>query len=151
MDPANYPAVTVLNQLITLCKDRERYFRLAAWDVTSPELKRLFESYARQRALFAAELQAAVRKLGGAPSRTGSVGAILNRLWTMFTSVFRRRKQGAVIAECEQVAARAVSSYEEALKAGLPAEVQSVITRHYTQIKESHERIIALVRAGTSS
>ena len=68
----NEAVMSTLNNLIETCKDGENGFHTAADSVTNSQLRTLFNTYARQRAQFAAELQAEVRRLGGDPERTGS-------------------------------------------------------------------------------
>ena len=68
-------AISSLNDLIEICKDAQEGFRQAAEGVKNGELQTLFNTYAQQRAQFAAELQHEVLRLGGEPERTGSTVA----------------------------------------------------------------------------
>jgi uncharacterized protein (TIGR02284 family) len=136
--------ISTLNNLIETCKDGENGFRTAADGIKSGELKTLFLTYSQQRAQFAAELQAEVRNLGGDPEKTGSVAATLHRGWINIKSTVTGEDEGAIISECE----RGVKNYKEALNENLPAGVQTIVERQYTQVREAHDRIRALERAG---
>jgi uncharacterized protein (TIGR02284 family) len=147
---SNDDAISYLNNLIETCKDGQNGFQTAADGVQRSELKTLFHTYAQQRAQFASELQAEVRRLGGDPEKTGSVAATLHRGWINIKSAVTGKDEHSVIAECERGEDSAVKNYEEALKANLPANIQSSIQRQFTQIKEAHDRIRALRNASSA-
>ena len=71
----------VLNHLIETCRDAERGLRLAADEVKSNELKRLFLRLAEQRQAFANELLPHAQRLGGASVSDGTAAAALHRAW----------------------------------------------------------------------
>jgi uncharacterized protein (TIGR02284 family) len=143
----NDNVISTLNNLIETCKDGENGFRTAADGVKNSELKTLFNTYSQQRAQFAAELQAEVRNLGGDPENTGSVAATLHRGWINIKSTVTGEDEGAVISECERGEDSAVRNYKDALNETLPANLQSIIQRQYTQVKEAHDRIRAMEKA----
>ncbi len=143
----NDNVISTLNNLIETCKDGENGFRTAADGVKNPELTTLFNTYSQQRAQFAAELQAEVRTLGGDPENTGSVAATLHRGWINIKSTVTGEDEGAVISECERGEDSAVKNYTNALNENLPANVQSIVQRQFTQVKEAHDRIRALEKA----
>jgi uncharacterized protein (TIGR02284 family) len=143
----NDNVISTLNNLIETCKDGENGFRTAADGVKNSELKTLFNTYSQQRAQFAAELQAEVRNLGGDPENTGSVAATLHRGWINIKSTVTGEDEGAVISECERGEDSAVKNYKEALNEDLPANLQSILQRQFTEVKEAHNRIRALEKA----
>ncbi len=133
--------ISTLNGLIEILKDGQEGFRTAAEGVKNPEHKSLFNSYVQQRAQFASELQSEVRRMGGDPEKAGSVLATLHRGWIDIKSTVTGEDDGAVLSECERGEDSAVHNYQDAMKQDLPADVQQVIQRQYTQIKEAHDRI----------
>lgn len=146
----NDNVISTLNNLIETCKDGENGFRTAADGVKNGELKTLFLTYSQQRAQFAAELQQEVRNLGGDPEKTGSVAATLHRGWINIKSTVTGEDEGAIISECERGEDSAVKNYQEALKENLPTNINSIIERQYTQVKEAHDRIRALEKANSA-
>ena len=146
----NDNVISTLNNLIETCKDGENGFRTAAGDVKNSELTTLFNTYSQQRAQFAAELQAEVRNLGGDPESTGSVAATLHRGWINIKSTVTGEDEAAVIAECERGEDSAVKNYKEALNTTLPANIQTIVQRQFTQVKEAHDRIRAMEKAGSA-
>ena len=143
----NDDTISVLNNLIETCKDGQNGFQTAADGVKNSELKTLFNKYSQQRAQFAAELQGEVRRLGGDPEKAGSVVATLHRGWINIKAAVTGEDESAVLAECERGEDSAVSNYQDALKANLPADVQTVVRRQFTQVKEAHDRIRSLEKA----
>ncbi|MGI8566422.1 MAG: ferritin-like domain-containing protein [Pyrinomonadaceae bacterium] len=143
----NDDAISTLNNLIETCKDGQNGFQTAADGVKNTELKTLFNTYAQQRAKFAGDLQSEVRRLGGDPEKSGSVAATLHRGWINIKSTVTGEDESAVLAECERGEDSAVSNYQDALAANLPANVQDVVQRQFTQIKDAHDRIRSLEQA----
>src|ERR1043165_8022509 len=140
-------AISTLNNLIETCKDGQNGFREAAEGVKNSELKTLFLAYSQQRAQFAGELQNEVLRMGGEPEKTGSVAAKLHRGWIDIKSAVTGEDEAAVISECERGEDSAVRNYQDAINAGLPADVRAVVERQYGLVKEAHDRIRALERA----
>lgn len=143
----NDDVISTLNNLIETCKDGENGFRTAAEGVKNSQVKTLFSSYSLQRAQFAGELQNEVLRLGGDPEKSGSVAASLHRGWINIKSAVTGESEAAVIAEAERGEDSAVKNYEEALKAGLPANIESIVQKQFTQVKEAHDRVRDLKRA----
>ncbi len=140
--------ISVLNNLIATCKDGQDGFQTAAEGIKRSDIKSLFYQYSQQRAQFAGELQAEVRRLGGDPEQTGSVAATLHRGWINLKSAMTGEDETAVLAECERGEDSAVSNYQSALTTDdLPADVRAVIERQYAQVREAHDRIRNLERA----
>lgn len=151
MATANNDTISTLNNLVETCKDGENGFRTAAEGVQKSDLKALFNNYMQQRAQFASELQAEVRRLGGDPEKTGSIAATLHRGWINIKSTVTGMDETAVLAECERGEDSAVKNYQEAMRENLPAEAQTVVQRQYILIKEAHDRIRDLRDAGSSA
>ncbi|MCA1592784.1 MAG: PA2169 family four-helix-bundle protein [Acidobacteria bacterium] len=144
---SNEEVISTLNNLIETCKDGQNGFQTAADGTGNGELKTLFHTYSQQRAKFAGELQDEVRHLGGDPEQTGSVAAALHRGWIDIKSAVTGKDDAAIINECERGEDSAVSNYKEALDTDLPANVRTVIERHFGQVKEAHDRIRNLQKA----
>jgi uncharacterized protein (TIGR02284 family) len=145
---ASDDVVETLNELIETCRDAEQGFRAAADAVGDSAIKRLFMTYAQQRAEFADVLEDEVRRLGGTPKQRGTVTGALHRGWMNITAAVTGRDERAVIAEAERGEGVAVSTYEEALQiASLPADVRGVIQRQLARVKEAHDCVRELKRA----
>lgn len=143
----NDDVISTLNNLIETCKDGQQGFQRAAEVVENSELKTLFHTYAQQRAQFASELQAEVRRLGGDPEETGSVAASLHRGWINIKSAVRGAEESAVVSEAERGEDAAVKNYQEALRGEMPSVIRDLVERQERQVKEAHDRIRDLERA----
>jgi uncharacterized protein (TIGR02284 family) len=144
----NDKAISCLNNLIETCKDGENGFKTAADGVGRADLKTLFNTFAQQRAQFAAELQNEVRRIGGDAEKTGSVAASLHRGWIDLKSAVTGKDDNAILAECERGEDSAVKNYEEAARdENLPANLREIVQRQYAAVKESHDRVRSLERA----
>jgi uncharacterized protein (TIGR02284 family) len=140
----NHQVVATLNNLLQTTKDGECGFRTCAEAVTNPSLKTVFETAARRCDGSAAELQAEIRRLGGEPAASGTVGGSLHRAWTNIKSSITGKDEHAVLAECERGEDVAISAYEAALKEDLPPNVKTIVQRQYLGGKENHDRIRGL-------
>lgn len=144
--PDKSDLVSILNGLIETCKDGEKGFRTAAEGIANPELGTLFLNYAEQRASFAAELQAEVRRLGGDPESSGTALGAVHRGWIDIKSAVAGKDEGAVIAEAERGEDHAVREYREALEKNLPTGVQTIVENQYIHVRDAHDHVRALER-----
>ena len=142
----NTDFVSVLNELVETCKDGEKGFRTAAEGISNGDLATLFMNYAEQRASFAAELQAEVRRLGGDPETGGSAIGAVHRGWIDIKSVVAGQDEGAVIAEAERGEDYAVREYRKALEKNLPTSTQMIVENQYIHVRDAHDHVRALER-----
>ena len=138
--------VSTLNSLVETCKDGAQGFRTAADGVEDVSLKRLFSSYAEQRAQFAAELERLVTGLGGDPADTGHVAGAVHRGWINLKAAITGKDDGAVISEAERGEDFAKERYQAALEKTLPTDVRAAVERQYMQVKEAHDHVRSLER-----
>ncbi|HEU4697917.1 MAG TPA: PA2169 family four-helix-bundle protein [Gemmatimonadales bacterium] len=137
-------ALSTLNNLLETCRDGEQGFRTAADGVDDANLKRLFQSYAQQRAEFVAELQREVQRLGGDPADHGHAAAAAHRGWINIKSAVTGKDDHAVLAEAERGEDYAVKAYRQALDSGLSPELRMIVERQYMQVKEAHDHVRAM-------
>ena len=148
---SNEEVISALNNLIETCRDGQEGFQTAAEGVRSAELKQLFHGYSQQRARFVGELQQEVRRLGGDPEDSGSVAASLHRGWMGLKSALTGADDDAILAECERGEDSAVANYRDALGTDLPANVRAVVERQFSEVKQAHDRVRSLEKAGGAS
>jgi uncharacterized protein (TIGR02284 family) len=138
---------TALNDLIQTCKDGENGFRAAAENVDDSNLRHLLESYAQQRAEFAAELQLEVRRLAQDPADRGHATAALHRTWMDIKAGLTGQDEAAIISECERGEDAAVSQYQKALVSGLPSDLRLLIERQLHEVQQAHDHLRSLERS----
>lgn len=138
---------STLNRLIGTNIDGENGFRSAAAGVSDANLKRLFESYSQQRAEFAEELQAELRRYAAEPPESGHGPTALHRSLTDVQVSVTGQDDGTVISERERGEDAALKTYEAALSSSLPSELRSIVERQFLRIKEAHDQVRSLERA----
>lgn len=145
----NADVIGILNDLIQTCKDGDKGFRTAAEGVPNSELATLFTNYADQRASFAAELQAEVRRFGGDPETSGTALGALHRGWIDIKAAVEGKDEGAIISEAERGEDHAVKKYREALEKNLPTAVQTIVENQYIHVRDAHDHVRALEQLHT--
>jgi uncharacterized protein (TIGR02284 family) len=139
--------VSTLNSLIQTSRDGENGFRAAAASVADSNLQHLFESYAQQRAEFAAELQREVRRLAEDPADSGHAAAALHRSWMDIKAALTGQDDAAIIAECERGEDAAVGAYRKGLDTELPTDTRVLVERQFLEVKDAHDHIRSLERS----
>jgi uncharacterized protein (TIGR02284 family) len=147
MDKSVDQTASTLNELVQTSKDGEDGFRAASESVEDSNLRHLFESYAQQRAEFAAELQLEVRRLAQDPVETGHAAAALHRSWMDIKAGLTGRDEASVIAECERGEDAAVRSYQKALDTELPDDLRMIVQRQFAEVQRAHDHILSLERS----
>jgi uncharacterized protein (TIGR02284 family) len=147
MDKSVDQTASTLNELVQTAIDGENGFRAAAESVEDSNLRHLFESYAQQRAEFAAELQLEVRRLAQDPVDTGHAAAALHRSWMDIKAGLTGRDEASVIAECERGEDTAISAYQKALDSELPDDLRMIVQRQFVEVQEAHGHIRSLERS----
>jgi len=138
--------ISVLNDLIDTCRDGIEGFKTASESVDNPGAKALFASRLPNIQRGLAELQAEVRRLGGDPDKSGTVGGAMHRGWMNLKAAITGKNEAAIIAECERGEEHAAHVYEEALQKDLPLDTRSIVERQYRGVVENLERVRALSR-----
>jgi uncharacterized protein (TIGR02284 family) len=149
-DPADQSVdrtAATLNELIQASKDGEYGFRTAAESVEDSNLRHLLESYAQQRAEFAAELQLEVRRLAEDPVDSGHAAAAFQRGWLEIKVGLTGGDDATVVAECERGEDAAVRVYRKALDSDLPNDLRMIVERQLVEIREAHAHILSLERS----
>jgi len=143
---------STINNLIETLKDGQEGFKQAAEGVKDPQLKSLFNEYSQQRSRFATELQSEARNLGEPkPETSSSAAGALHRSWINLKSAVTRGDDHAILAECERGEDSAVEEYKKAIDQNLSAQLREIVSRQYSEIKNTHDRIRKLRDAAKKS
>ena len=130
--------VSILNDLITICKDGEQGFLKVAEEVIEQKLKTIFNDRAKACKEAGAELQGYVTKLGETPTDSGSILGALHRGWIDVKSAVTDRSTYEILNECEKGEDAAKEAYSKALEADLLEDIRSVLEKHFEAVKENH-------------
>ena len=134
----NDKVVHAIEKLIDRCRDGEEIYADAAKHIQDPELKERFLEYSRERARFAAELEAELERQGRwQTTRQGSVTGMVER-----TAFDIKRALGgndaAILQSLEHSEDHAREAYLEALDERLPDEVAGVIRTQAQAVDAAH-------------
>lgn len=134
-------AVKTLRDLLETCQESEAGFLRAASRSQKTGLKEFLGAEALQRALFIAELQLELKKLGVA-AKPPTPGAAKLRGWKEITGT-RLLPSGddTVLLFCEQGERAALGKYLRALQSDLPVGVFELVERQHSQLEESYDRL----------
>jgi uncharacterized protein (TIGR02284 family) len=132
--------ISVLQGLIQMNIDSHDGFREAADCAENVTIASLFRELAFQRSQQAAELQTLVALNRDRPQESGSVAAVLHRVWIDIRSALGGGTAAALI-EAERGEDYIKSKYEEALINCAGSPVIDLLKGHYAAVKLSHERI----------
>lgn len=141
----------LLAPLLTICRDGEEGFRLAAQRASDPALKAEFERMAGQRATFVSELQN-LQGIYGVPPEpaSGSLTGALHRAWITLRESVSSSDDQALLDEAERGEDAAVKAYRDALESetDIPMEVREQVEAQAFAVKQTHDTVRALRDAG---
>lgn len=136
--------IGTLTRLARLGVASERGFGIAAENVRNRGLKILFKSYAQERAQFSSEIRELAQDLGGEVVEGSNVLAAGHRGWINIKgamTIGARNTEKVVLGEAMRGERVAMSSYESAVAADLPASVRAVVARQHARIVATVERL----------
>jgi uncharacterized protein (TIGR02284 family) len=129
--------VSRLNALIETSRNGELGYAEASRLVDETRLQAILEGYSQERAGFVKALQAEVRKLGGTPAQSGTIGAALHRGWMEFKAVATLGDGSAILAACETGESSAWTHYNEATDSAISGESRTLVEKQFEKIKEA--------------
>lgn len=133
--------IKVLNGLIETTLDSADGYREAAKETEEAGYKAMFEQRGTERAQVAADLQAAVRSLGGEPEDDGSILAKAHRAFLDIKHALLRDEQ-AVVNSVENGEDFIKAKFETALEdEDLSATTRETIRRAYESVKSGHDQM----------
>lgn len=136
----------VLNHLIETCRDAERGLRVAADQVQSSELRRLFLRLAEQRKSFADDLLPHAQRLGGASVSDGTAAAALHRAWIQVKARLASDADQAVLEEAARGERYAMHAYDDAVTEMIPPDVRDLVEGQDLGIRVARRMVSGLVK-----
>lgn len=145
-NPTDRQWLPLLENLLQTCVDGVKGFPLAA-DKVSPPHAELFRELGREREECARELRAEITRRGGEAEKEGDAAGAVHRTWIAIKAALSKGEK-TVIDEVERGEDAAVSAYRAALNDNtLPPDLEVVLNRHYTKVKNAHDRVSAIKHA----
>ena len=124
-----------VQDLLERALDAREGYQKAAELTNSPGLRQFFTENSGQRATFAQELEALLRKAGVEPDYSGTLTAKIHQGWMSLVSKVSSGEEG-LLSECYRGEEKALADYEDALDSmDLPINVAGVIERQRDRLK----------------
>jgi uncharacterized protein (TIGR02284 family) len=134
----------VIQKLIEVCREGHEGYLEAAEHVRNSALRAFFSSQSMERAKFAAELESVARRLGNEDlSQDPSLANLIHRAWIDLKIRFGSN-DATVLGAVESGERAAKDLYLQALSAGLPAEVQTLIERQAESVVGAYDQVCTL-------
>ena len=130
----------LINDLIQTCKDGETGYIHAASVAADPQLKAYFSKQSLERARLGRELRAEAERMGDKPEASGTVSAVLHRVWFETKATIGLGDQ-AILNSVEQGEDRAKKDYENALASQLPSDLRAIIRRQADSVIKAHDYV----------
>lgn len=140
----NREIISILKDLIEVCKDGEQGYKDAADDVKDSEVQKVLLKYSEQRGAYFSELQYVVKKLGGELEFSGTILGILHRRWMDVKFAVAGSNTESILNECLRGEKSAINNYEKAIAREFPPEIMNLVKRQYDGITEACEDIMHL-------
>ena len=138
------PAADLLNDLLEVARDGERFYRDAAERVRSPELRGTFRQMAEVRQRLMDDLARHVAARGLAPSSDSTLGGRSRKAYADLLAALSPHTEDVYLRQLEAVEDRLMRRYEQAL-AHAPADgLRQVLQRHLLTVRAAHDRMAAL-------
>jgi uncharacterized protein (TIGR02284 family) len=141
---STHETVSVLRDLIRVCREGAEGYRTAAERVDDDGLRPLFASCAEERERYLGELEHEVRRLGEDPRDMPTLGEALEDSWSSIRDAFSSNDRDAIVAGCESGEDTALETWRDALAAPLPEPIREIVARQYEGIARCHEQMRAL-------
>ncbi|HEY6420145.1 MAG TPA: PA2169 family four-helix-bundle protein [Candidatus Binataceae bacterium] len=126
--------IEILDRLIGVAVDTEKFYRRAAKDVGRADLEEFFHQRAARWKNAADELQAQRKRLGVADQKEGTWGGVMDRT-AMDISVAMSKGDSGVVEWAREDAEAAAAEYEKALAANLSPELRTVVQRQLADVR----------------
>lgn len=133
--------IVELNGLIRTCKDGELGYTTAAADVGNTELETVLKDYAAQHRRFARDLQAEVKRLGGNPDDSGTIGGTLLCGWMDVKSALTGDRAAPILASCETGEEAAVAAFQWVVNLDISGKTRSLVEKQSKSVGETHAHL----------
>jgi uncharacterized protein (TIGR02284 family) len=137
-------AISVVENLIETCKDRQKGYQDAAQHVKRSDLKAYFNEQSLERSRFAGELEAELVRLGKPDKKvSGSASAALHRAW-IDTKVSLGGGDKTILESVEAGEDKAKEAFQKAVTGDLPENIAQIVRRQAASVQRAHDKVKSL-------
>ena len=131
----------LLNELLELARDGERFYRDAAERVAAQELKGTFRQMAELRQRLMNDLAEHVTARGEQPSDRRTLLGASRQLYADALAALSARDDHVYLRQLEAMEDRLLARYERALEHAPSDSVRQLLQRHLLTVRASHDRM----------
>ncbi len=136
----------LLNELIEIARDGERFYLDAATKVTGAEVQQIFRAQAGAREQLINDLSKHVVTRGEVASRDETLVGMTRKLYAEILATLSSDRDGVYIDQLEEVEDRLLDHYSDALEQAESEDVRRVLVGHMPTVQATHDRMKALKR-----
>ncbi len=140
--------VRILNRLIRVCRDGERFCRVCAKRRVSAELRRMLRDRSEEWARLGDELQALVLLLNGEPETSGTVAASALRARLALRAMLSGSSEAIILEAWHKMQREAGKRYAEVVSGYLPERVRRTVGLQADRVSDRCDQIEALQSRG---
>lgn len=140
----NNRSAGLLNDLLEVARDSERFYRDAAERARSPELRGTFRQMAELRQRLMDELAEHVMARGEHPSGHRTLPGAARQLYTELLGVLGAPADDVYLRHVEAAEDRLLAHYERALADARGDRVEPILRRHLLAVRATQQRMRAL-------
>ncbi len=144
MQDLNTGIIDQLNHLLTITNDAKNGYTLAAEKEEDSAIKKSFEHFVAEHAVYIAELKELVISLGGNVADMFAPAGITNRSWMEIGAVAGDENKEPVINACINGEKALIKAYQKALQdEHIEGNIKNVLTRHLNGFEYTVRKITA--------
>lgn len=133
----------LLNELIEIARDGEKFYRIVAEKTESPAMRDIFREQSDVRSQFIEDLSQYVAADGEIPSDDTTLLGTARKLYTELRAKLSSDSDAVYISELEQMEDRLLEHYQQALEES-GTEIRRLLQSHLPTVQAAHERMRAL-------
>lgn len=127
-----------LNKLLSLCRNAERGYKIAAQQANDPDLETVLNDYSKQRNEFAYELSQQILIQGENPKERSGLMAGAHRVWINIKGIISGENSKTIIEECLRGERESIKFYKEILNSTtFSNDTRMLLTYQVEEIKKA--------------
>ncbi len=134
-------AITVLKDLISICRESENKYREAEENTSDNTLQNIFKQYADQRNYFIREFENELHKY----INETQIENDKEFDWMDVRTKTETGEKGSPLAECKAKEEATLFHFSEAIKMDIPGDTKSLVARHYNAVRDANEKLKEII------
>src|SRR5690348_18244502 len=135
--------IELLNELIEIARDGEKFYRVAAEKTESPAMRDIFREQSSVRSQFIEDLSQYVAADGETPSDDTTLLGTARKLYTELRARLSSDSDAVYVSELEQMEDQLLEHYQQALEES-GTEIRRLLQSHLPTVQAAHDRMRAL-------